>query len=57
MNYTILAITALIMAIVAVAALFREVSQSNEAHRKQACDIGEEAFQSLMKKQHGGKYF
>lgn len=53
MNYTILVITALILAIVAVAALFREISKSNKAHRKQACDIGEEACRLLMKEHYG----
>ncbi len=62
MNYTVLAITALIMAIVAVAALFREASKSvNENEdlnedlylKRRNENIGEEAWRLIMKKEHG----
>ncbi len=62
MNYTVLAITALIVAIVAVAALFREASKLvNENEdlnedlylKRRNDDIGDEAWRLLMKKEHG----
>ena len=62
MNYTVLAITVLVMGIVAVAALFREASKLvNENEdlnedlylKRRNDDIGDEAWRLLMKKEHG----
>ena len=59
MNYTILAITVLIMAIVAVASLFRELYKFDEDLnedlylKRRNDDIGDEAWRLLMKKEHG----
>ncbi len=62
MNYTVLAFTALIMAIVAVAALFREVSKLvNENEdlnedlylKRRNDDIGDEAWRLIQKQELG----
>ncbi len=62
MNYTVLAITVLVMGVVAVAALFREVSKLvNENEdlnedlylKRRNDDIGDEAWRLIMKKEHG----
>ncbi len=62
MNYTVLAITVLVMGIVAVAALFREASKLvNENEdlnedlylKRRNDDIGDEAWRLLMKQSHG----
>ncbi len=62
MNYTILAITALVMAIVGVVALFREASKLvNENEdlnedlylKRRTENIGDEAWRLLMKKEQG----
>ena len=58
MNYTILAVTALVMAIVAVAVVLRELWKSkalgNDIYLKSRTEnIGEEAWRLLVKQTHG----
>ena len=52
MNYTILAIAALVMAIVAVAVIFRELRKSDYIYLKgRNDDIGDEAWRLIQKQE------
>ncbi len=53
MNYTVLIITAIA---VAIAALIKKICDAR-ARRRHPLDMGDEAFQLLLEKQYGNKYF
>lgn len=52
-NYTVLCFTIIIICILKLKSIWDKISKSHPAHRKQANDIGEEAWRLLMQQHHG----